>query len=268
MHCLEKWSDGNLNGLDQWFPTFFVQGPSIYFWRAWGATKSIFYIHLPSYPLFSLPLQQLGGLGSTVSSPAALSQQGLERNPSRQRILEHSMAKSDSFDMLREIFQHSKQHDFYQELVIFTLTGIASHTLPAYSVKMRSFTVFAHIFLKFFRRSRATFWGLAGHFWPAGHRLGTTGLDRSLFVWWSCAPCCHKPSPCMLSCHTVYTLNHMYFSPTKFIPRPTLEPVFNTLISYLPWWILHCFQYIVFSHCCHKKDNLKNWTWKPNTDYT
>jgi len=25
--------------LEQWFPTFFVQGPIIYFWRAWGATK-------------------------------------------------------------------------------------------------------------------------------------------------------------------------------------------------------------------------------------
>ena len=42
---------------------------------------------------------------------------------------------------------------------------------------MGSFTVFAHIFLKFFMRSRATFKGLAGHFWPAGHRLGTTALD-------------------------------------------------------------------------------------------
>ena len=67
------------------------------------------------------------------------------------------MTKSDSFDMLREIFQRSKQQDFQQELVIFTITGIVSHTLPAYSVKMGSYTVFAHIFLKFFRRSRATF---------------------------------------------------------------------------------------------------------------
>ena len=64
------------------------------------------------------------------------------------------MAKSDSFDMF---FQRSKQQDFYQELVIFTITGVAYHTLPAYSVKMGSFTVFAHIFLKLFRRSRATF---------------------------------------------------------------------------------------------------------------
>ena len=67
------------------------------------------------------------------------------------------MAKSDSFDMLREIFQRSKQQDFYQELVIFTIMGIASHTLLAYYIKMGSFIVFAHIFLKFFRRSRATF---------------------------------------------------------------------------------------------------------------
>ena len=33
---------------------------------------------------------------------------------------------SDSFDMLREIFQHTKQRAFYQELVIFAITGIAS----------------------------------------------------------------------------------------------------------------------------------------------
>ena len=67
------------------------------------------------------------------------------------------MAKSDRSDMLREIFQHSKQQDFYQEFAIFTITGIAAHTLPAYPVKMGSFTVFSHIFLNFFRRSRATF---------------------------------------------------------------------------------------------------------------
>ena len=59
--------------------------------------------------------------------------------------------------------------------------GTASHTLPAYPVKMGSFAVFAHIFLKFFRRLRATFWGQAGHFWPAGHRLGTTDIDTVVF---------------------------------------------------------------------------------------
>ena len=64
------------------------------------------------------------------------------------------------FDMLLEIFQSSKQlefFDFYQELVIFTIMGIAAHILPTYPVKMGSFAVFAHIFLKFFRRSSATF---------------------------------------------------------------------------------------------------------------
>ena len=47
---------------------------------------------------------------------------------------------------------------------------------------MLSFAVFEHIFLKFFKRSRATFWGLAGHIWPAGHRLGTTGIQYPVFV--------------------------------------------------------------------------------------
>ena len=39
------------------------------------------------------------------------------------------MAKSDSFDILREIFQRSKQQNFYHELVFFTITDIASYTL-------------------------------------------------------------------------------------------------------------------------------------------
>ena len=47
--------------------------------------------------------------------------------------------------MLWEIFQHSKQQDFQQELVIFTITGIVSHTLPAYSVK-REVLQFLHIY--------------------------------------------------------------------------------------------------------------------------
>ena len=90
------------------------------------------------------------------------------------------MAKSDRFDMLRDIFQDSKKLEIFrlsQKLVIFTITGITAHTLPVYPVKMGSFTVFAHVFYKFFRRSGATFQGLAGHFWPVGHRLGTTGLN-------------------------------------------------------------------------------------------
>ena len=52
--------------------------------------------------------------------------------------------------------------------------------LPAFSVKMGSFAIFAHKFLSFFRRSRAKFWGLAGNFWSAGHRLWTTDLDQSI----------------------------------------------------------------------------------------
>ena len=43
------------------------------------------------------------------------------------------------FDMFREVLQRSKQleiFDFYLELVIFTITGIAAHTPLAYPVKM------------------------------------------------------------------------------------------------------------------------------------
>ena len=64
------------------------------------------------------------------------------------------------FDMFREVLQRSKQlefFDFYLELVIFTITGIAAHTPLAYPVKMEILPVVAHIFLKFFRRSIATF---------------------------------------------------------------------------------------------------------------
>ena len=82
--------------------------------------------------------------------------------------------------MLREIFQHSKQLEIFQFLPIISYFYHNGHSgsypILAYPVKIRSFTVFAHIFSKFFRRSRATFLGLAGHFRPAGHRLGTTAL--------------------------------------------------------------------------------------------
>ena len=87
------------NTLEQWFPTFFVQGPFVC-WRAWvGATKSNLF-KFPSHPLPS----NSNGSGERCKLP----QRGLGRNPSRQRILEHSMAKSDHFEMLWEIFQRSK----------------------------------------------------------------------------------------------------------------------------------------------------------------
>ena len=63
-----------------------------------------------SPPLLSPPFQQLWGLGERCKLP----QRGLGRSPSRQRILEHSMAKSDRFDMLRQIFKHSKQHEIFR----------------------------------------------------------------------------------------------------------------------------------------------------------
>jgi len=44
---------------------------------------------------------------------------------------------------------------------------------------MSIFTIF-HFFFWFLERSMATIWDLAGHFSPAGHRLGTPGLKSSL----------------------------------------------------------------------------------------
>ena len=130
------------NSIMQWFPTFFCPTGHLFYFGEHGGHKVKFFT---SPPLFSPPFQQLWGLGERCKLP----QRGLGRSPSRQRIFEHSMAKSDRFDMLRQIFQRSKQHeifDFHQELVIFTITGITAHTLPAYPVKMGNFTVSAHIF--------------------------------------------------------------------------------------------------------------------------
>ena len=71
------------------------------------------------------------------------------------------MAKSDRFDMLREIFQHSKQQEMFRfspRISYFHHNGRnGSYSTAADLVKMGSFTVFAHIFFKFFMRSRATF---------------------------------------------------------------------------------------------------------------
>ena len=46
--------------------------------------------------------------------PSLPTDRGSGAGPSRQRILEHSMAKSDRFDMLRQIFQRSKQHEIFR----------------------------------------------------------------------------------------------------------------------------------------------------------
>ena len=81
--------------------------------------------------------------------------------------------------MLREIFQRSKQLEiflFSPRISYFHHYGHSGSYPTGLPCQNGSFAVFAHIFLKFFRRSRVTFWGLAGHFWPAGHRLGATVL--------------------------------------------------------------------------------------------
>ena len=83
------------------------------------------------------------------------------------------------FYMFREILQHSKQLEIFRflpRISYFHRNGHSGSYPTGLSCWNGDFAVVAHIFLKFFRRSRATFWGLAGHFWPAGHRLGTTGI--------------------------------------------------------------------------------------------
>jgi len=47
---------------------------------------------------------------------------------------------------------------------------IANNYISANPVKS---LFLAHVFFQFFERAIATLRGLAGHFWPAGHRLGT-----------------------------------------------------------------------------------------------
>ena len=82
--------------------------------------------------------------------------------------------------MFREVLQRSKQLEisrFLPRISYFHHNGHSDSYPTGLLCQNGNFAVVAHIFLKFFRRSMATFWGLAGHFWPVGHRLGTTGLD-------------------------------------------------------------------------------------------
>ena len=83
------------------------------------------------------------------------------------------------FDMFREVWQRSKQLEiflFLPRISYFHHNGHSGSYPTGLPCQNGNFAVVAHIFLKFSRRSRATFRGLAGHFWPAGHRLGTTGI--------------------------------------------------------------------------------------------
>ena len=121
------------NGICQWFPTFIVWRAIYFLWRALRATMLIFYIPSPLLPPFfsphSPPVQQIGVLGQCCKLP----QRGLGRIPSWQRILEHSRAKRDRFWHVPRDFAAFKAtieicRFLYQELVIFTITGIAAHT--------------------------------------------------------------------------------------------------------------------------------------------
>ena len=53
---------------------------------------------------------------------------------------------------------------------------------------MSKLLIFSYIFENSLRdeghflRLRAIFWGLAGHFWPAGHGLGTAELELAKMV--------------------------------------------------------------------------------------
>ena len=93
-------------------PNLFCSRAIYFFLEGVGAQGQIFLHSLPSFPLFSPPLQQLGGLGERCKLP----QRGLGRSPSRQRILEYSMTKSDRFDMWWEIFQRSRQQEIFRFL--------------------------------------------------------------------------------------------------------------------------------------------------------
>ena len=154
----------------------FVLEPFI-FLEGLGATRLLFCIPLPSSLLSSLP-----PTAKESGERCKLLQQVRGWSPSRQRILEHSSEKSDHFwHVARDFsaFKATRNFSIFTKnyLVIFTITVIAANTLQAYPVKMRSFAVFAHIFFKFFRRSRATFWGLAGHFWPRA-----TGWEPLMYI--------------------------------------------------------------------------------------
>ena len=84
--------------------------------------------------------------------------------------------------MFREVWPRSKQLEIFRflpRISYFHHNGHSGSYPTGLPCQNGNFTVVGHIFLKFFRRSRATFWGLAGHFWPAGHRLGTT----ELYIW-------------------------------------------------------------------------------------
>ena len=163
----------------QWFPTFFVWRAIYFLWRALRATRLIFCIPSPLLPPFSShhspPVQQLGVLGSAVNSPSGV----WGGAPADNAFLSILGLKIVVSDMFREVLQRSKQLEIFRflpRISYFHHNGHSGSYPTGLPCQNGNFAVVAHIFLKFFRRSRATFWGLAGHFRPTGHRLGTTDV--------------------------------------------------------------------------------------------
>ena len=83
--------------------------------------------------------------------------------------------------LLTWLVRFIQQYYFIQILAtsVFVIVTSLSRPVVPNLFCLKGHLFFYYIFLKFFRRSRATFWdleGLEGYFWPAGHRLGTTGL--------------------------------------------------------------------------------------------
>ena len=156
-------------------PNLFVQGPIIYFWRAWGATKSNF-LHYP--PLFSplLPSPPTArGLGSAVSSHSSALPAGSGAEPQLTTHFRAFYGKKWSFWHVARDFPAFKATRFSPRFVIFTITGIAAHTLPAYPCQNGKFYIL-HIYFWISLGGRGPLLKPGGPLWPAGHRLGTTVL--------------------------------------------------------------------------------------------
>ena len=115
-------------------------GPSLRHWlKGMRGHKVIF--TCPPSPL--IPFNSYG-----YGERCKLPQRGLGRSPSRQLILEHSIAKSDRFDLLLEIFQRSKQQETFWFLLRISYfqhswhNGSYSTGLPCQNGKYYSFCTY------------------------------------------------------------------------------------------------------------------------------
>ena len=104
---LREWLHKILGSATSVVPNLFCSTGHLFYFGRHGGHKVKFFTS-PSPPLPFLPTAR--GSGECCKLP----QWGLGRSPSRQRILEHSMTKSDRFDMLQPIFQRSKQHKIFR----------------------------------------------------------------------------------------------------------------------------------------------------------